>query len=693
MNTNSIYITILLIIILILLIIYYCYYYNSGSNIENYTNLDCTNYRDGNYCKQIGEENPFWCFIKKMFCFIVYLKNQITAKDEVIKNKDTQIVNLEDEVIILDKKLAEVNVSIETITDAIKDADGDNTVSAESLIESEKKRLELQEEKAEFEVKKRELLNEINDLRYTENVLKEETNVYRKETQQSFKEISELSKNVREYKKNEDAIADVCKININDIDDEDVKKEIILNKLKEKCSVAENTPESGGGRVGGGEGGGGEGGQPPGGRGEGGQPPGGGRGQAPVGGQAPGGGGQAPGGGGGTLVVCEEGEEYRNSENDCVFYSLPCDSEHEYESVSPTTTSDRVCSNLSECDEKTFITNLERSITENRQCSPCPEGSEVYANNGRAMPNCGAAIVNYYRSGENQYEQCPENTTSLAGSTSADDCIGGRPRSGIRPMTDGPNAGGGGQALDDGTPPGGQKEKGAGVQAPGGVQGPSGPAGNDGATGPAGNDGNDGSTGATGPAGNDATSVLTPSPATTQTYKEECNRQCMATDTKTKEECTESCNQFSKFTLLKCPEFNCKSVNIKNKIQNNYKTKTASLLSNIADVNMDFRPSDIENSGTPLNCDVDYEYTLYDKEDNVALLGNNRRKFEFELNANDCTYTLLNMGISQTTDENIESLIGSTSFAFAEPTVSTDARDGVATSKIGKTEAAVGVGT
>jgi len=155
MNTNSIYITILLIIILILLIIYYCYYYNSASNIENYTNLDCTNYRDGNYCKQIGEENPFWCFIKKMFCFIVYLKNQITAKDEVIKNKDTQIGNLEDEVVILDKRLAEVNVSIETIIDAIKDADGDNTVSAELLIESEKKRLELEQEKDEFELKKK----------------------------------------------------------------------------------------------------------------------------------------------------------------------------------------------------------------------------------------------------------------------------------------------------------------------------------------------------------------------------------------------------------------------------------------------------------------------------------------------------------------------------------------------------------
>ena len=42
--------------------------------------------------------------------------------------------------------------------------------------------------------------------------------------------------------------------------------------------------------------------------------------------------------------------------------------------------------------------------------------------------------------------------------------------------------------------------------------------------------------------------------------------------------------------------------------------------------------------------------------------GNNRRKFEFELNANDCTYTLLNMGISQTSDENMESLISSQSF-------------------------------
>ena len=133
-----------------------------------------------------------------MFCFIIYLKNQITAKDEVIKNKDTQIGNLEDEFVILDKRLADVNSSIETITDAINDADGDNTVSTEALIASEKKRLELEEEKARFEVKKRELLNEINDLKYNENILKEETNLYRQETHQSFREISELSKNVRE---------------------------------------------------------------------------------------------------------------------------------------------------------------------------------------------------------------------------------------------------------------------------------------------------------------------------------------------------------------------------------------------------------------------------------------------------------------------------------------------------------------
>ena len=100
---------------------------------------------------------------------------------------------------------------------------------------------------------------------------------------------------------------------------------------------------------------------------------------------------------------------------------------------------------------------------------------------------------------------------------------------------------------------------------------------------------------------------------------------------------------------------------------------------------MDFRTSDIENSGTPLNCDVDYEYTLYDKEDKVALFGNNTRKFEFELNANDCTYTLLNMGISQTSESNIESSIGSTS--FAEQSVSTAIRDSVSASKTGRTEA------
>ena len=159
MKINSIYITILLIVILILLIIYCCYYYNSENNIENYTTLDCTNYRDGNYCKQIGEENPFWCFIKKMFCFIIYLKNQITAKDEVIKTKDTRIVNLEDEVILLDKKIVDLNASIQTIQDAMKKSDGENSVFGDALIESEKKRLELEEERIQHELRKR-LLNQ-----------------------------------------------------------------------------------------------------------------------------------------------------------------------------------------------------------------------------------------------------------------------------------------------------------------------------------------------------------------------------------------------------------------------------------------------------------------------------------------------------------------------------------------------------
>ena len=99
----------------------------------------------------------------------------------------------------------------------------------------------------------------------------------------------------------------------------------------------------------------------------------------------------------------------------------------------------------------------------------------------------------------------------------------------------------------------------------------------------------------------------------------------------------------------------------------------SSLLS-VANVDMNFDRNNIVNSDTPLNCDVDYKYTLYDTDDKEILIGNNRRKFEFELNANDCTYTLLNMGISQcpghsmevcdkTTDNNRENSINSTIFA------------------------------
>jgi len=119
-----------------------------------------------------------------------------------------------------------------------------------------------------------------------------------------------------------------------------------------------------------------------------------------------------------------------------------------------------------------------------------------------------------------------------------------------------------------------------------------------------------------------------------------------------------------------------------------------SLKSNVLDVNMNFGPNDIENYDIPLNCDVYYGYTLYENENYKKLeggQGNNKRKFKFELNANDCTYTLLNMGISQTSDENMESLIGSQS--FVEPSVSTDIRDSVSESKTGKTEAGETVGT
>ena len=98
-------------------------------------------------------------------------------------------------------------------------------------------------------------------------------------------------------------------------------------------------------------------------------------------------------------------------------------------------------------------------------------------------------------------------------------------------------------------------------------------------------------------------------------------------------------------------------------IQNNYNTKMSSLL-NASDVNMNFENDKIEYSGTPLNCNVDYSYTIYDTDGNEQLSGNNIRKFEFENNEGDCTYTLLNMGISQTAEDNIESRIASTSFVL-----------------------------
>ena len=59
------------------------------------------------------------------------------------------------------------------------------------------------------------------------NILKEQEKVYKEENLQSYKDISELTKNVNEYKQNEDAIVDICKIDINDIQDEYVKTSYI----------------------------------------------------------------------------------------------------------------------------------------------------------------------------------------------------------------------------------------------------------------------------------------------------------------------------------------------------------------------------------------------------------------------------------------------------------------------------------
>jgi len=158
MDIDSIYITILLIIILIIIIIYY-FCYNSKKSIEKYSNLDCNNYRDAP-C----EENILWCFIKKFFCFIIYLKNKIFSDNKSIKTKDNQILNLEDEVVKLDNKNVELN--------------------------------------------------------------KNTTLNYKTENDKSYSITGMLSRYINDYKKDTDVIIDICQINIDNVSDEKRKKQI-----------------------------------------------------------------------------------------------------------------------------------------------------------------------------------------------------------------------------------------------------------------------------------------------------------------------------------------------------------------------------------------------------------------------------------------------------------------------------------
>ena len=607
MKINSIYITILLIVILILLIIYCCYYYNSENNIENYTTLSCTNYRDGNYCKQIGEENPFWCFIKKIFCFIIYLKNQITiylknqitTKDEVIKTKDTHYVNLEDEVKLLDKRIVELNSTIETIQDAIKKSDSDNAVFGDTLIESEKKRVELEKVRSQHEIRKNWLLKEINDLKY------------------SSSDNSEIPPG-----------------------DEDSE---------------ERTGQPGD-------------------------------------------------------SSCEEGY---------------------YESISKTATSHRQCTPLHECDVGTFVTNIERTITEDRQCSPCPDGSEVKVKNLKAMPNCGDAYANYYKVG-NDYNACPAGTTSNPGATSINDCVSSGigiiypvpdptpvpdPPAPDPPVPDPP-------APDPPVPDPPVPDPPVSDPPVSEPPVPEPPVPDPPVSEPPVSDppvpdppvsdppvseppvsdppvseppvseppvSDPPASDPTDPSGN-----ILPTEEETLIFEENCIEKChknMCPDSQedcissNEQTCIESCNQHNEFTLLKCPEFDCKDDEIIYRIQSKYNTKMASLL-NADEVSMNFPKRKIHNTDTELNCNVEYNYSIYHRDDSEES-GSNTRNFGFEKNDLDCTYTLLNMSMGSmsedSSDATAETRIGSINFVLPN---TNRIRDQVSDSRTGKSEAA-----
>jgi hypothetical protein len=246
LNVNSIYITILLVIILIFLLIYNCYFYYKNNVIENYSNLDCTNFRDGTYCKQIGEENPFWCFIKKLFCFIIYLKNLLISKDTELKSKEETIKTLEGNIEGLDSQVEELNKTI-TIIENTLEAEGDD--ATKNLIKSEKEKNNL--------IAIRSYLNR-QLARATENIQTLEDAKTSLETDKNYYENEWLKRGteINNYKDTNNEIANICNIDIQGITEESIRNTLLAN-LQDKCS-AQTGGNTGGGNTGGGDTGGGD---------------------------------------------------------------------------------------------------------------------------------------------------------------------------------------------------------------------------------------------------------------------------------------------------------------------------------------------------------------------------------------------------------------------------------------------------
>jgi hypothetical protein len=248
LNVNSIYITILLVIILIFLLIYNCYFYYKNNVIENYSNLDCTNFRDGTYCKQIGEENPFWCFIKKLFCFIIYLKNLLISKDTELKLKEETINTLEGNIEGLDSQVEELNKTI-TIIENTLEAEGDD--ATKNLIKSEKEKNNLIAIRSYLNRQLDRARENIQTLEEAKTSLQTDKNYYQNEWLKRGTEISN-------YKDTNNEIANICNIDIQGISEESIRNTLLAN-LQDKCSTTGGNT-GGGGTGGGNTGGGGTGG-------------------------------------------------------------------------------------------------------------------------------------------------------------------------------------------------------------------------------------------------------------------------------------------------------------------------------------------------------------------------------------------------------------------------------------------------